>query len=144
MTKIVARPDINMFQSKELWLTAGIWINNENSEGHSRRRAQPRQRHRGWNKHATRGGHLGPSWNRGKERRNVRNGTGVGGENKTRGHRPSLRSLDIPPTVAHLFRAPATGEDAEGLPLGGLEQLSRGSLPQRGNREGSGAGGGRP
>lgn len=74
----------------------------------------------------------------------MRNDTGVGGENKTRGHRPSLRSLDIPPAVAHLFRAPATGEDAEGLPLGGLKQLSRGSLPQRGSGEGSGVGGDRP
>lgn len=46
--------------------------------------------------------------------------------------------------AAHLFRAPATGEDAVGSRLEGLEQLSRGSLPQRGSRDGSGVGGDRP
>lgn len=92
--------------------------------------------------------HAGDTWGpAGAEVRvggTMRGDTGVGDKNKTRGHRPSLHSLDITPTVAHLFRAPATGEDAEGLSLGGLEQLSRGSLPQRGSGEGSGVGGDRP
>lgn len=35
-------------------------------------------------------------------------------------------------------------EEAEGSPLEGLEQLSRGSLPQRGSREDSVVGGDRP
>lgn len=55
-----------------------------------------------------------------------------------------LRPFNAPPTVAHLFRAPGVVEDAEGSPLEGLEQFSRGSLPQRGSRAGSGVGGGRP
>lgn len=35
MTKIVTRPAINMFQRRRPCLTGGIWINNENSRGHS-------------------------------------------------------------------------------------------------------------
>lgn len=47
-------------------------------------------------------------------------------------------------TVAHLFRVPGIREAVGGFPLEGLEQFSRGSLPQRGSREGSGMGGDRP
>lgn len=72
-----------------------------------------------------------------------RNVADTGGRSKT-GVGGSL-PLYPPSTVAHLFRAPAVGEGAKGSPLEGLEQLSRGSLPQRGSREeGSGAGGDRP
>lgn len=46
--------------------------------------------------------------------------------------------------VAHLFRVPGVREAVGGSPLEGLEQFSRGSLPQRGSREGSGMGGDRP
>ena len=68
-----------------------------------------------------------------------------GGRSKTGSQEPSLTSLYTHPpcTVAHLFRAP-TMDGAEGSPLEGLEKLSRGSLPQRGSRVGSGGGGDRP
>lgn len=74
-----------------------------------------------------------------------RDGAETGGRSKKwGGGAPSSLPLYPPSTAAHLFRAPAVGEGAKGSPLEGLEQLSRGSLPQRGSREGSGAGGDRP
>ena len=128
-----------MFQRRGPWQAGGIWINKENSGGHSRRRAQPRQGERleqAWHGLGTL-----RAWREQRSAGGTMKGEAeTGRQEQDRGSLPSY----CPSTVAHLFRAPATGDDAKGSPLEGLEQLSRGSLPQRGSREGSGVGGDRP
>lgn len=134
----MTRPDINIFSGRGPCWTGGIQINEEKSGEHSRG-AEPRQRQVGpimaWAGDTE--GPAGAEVSRSAGGM-MRDGAETGG--KTGGSVP----LYPPSTAAHLFRAPAMGEGAKGSPLEGLEQLSRGSLPQRGSREGSGVGGDRP
>lgn len=124
-----------MFSGRGPWWTGGIQINEEKSGGQSQgKEVGPIMAWAGDTE-----GPAGAEVSRSAGGM-MRDGAETRGRSKTGGSVP----LYPPSTAAHLFRAPAMGEGAKGSPLEGLEQLSRGSLPQRGSREGSGVGGDRP